>query len=57
MSAGEDLLIMYVFLLPREYPTLFAEMEREENTHSYPSAALISAKNSSNKKQKRAFVR
>lgn len=50
MSAGEDLLIMHVFLLPREYATQLAEMEQEENIHPYPSDALISSKNSSNKK-------
>lgn len=51
MSAGEDLLIMHVFLLPREYATQIAEMEQEENIHPYPSAALISPKSSSSNKK------
>lgn len=56
MSAGEDLLIMHVFLLPREYATQLAEMEQGENIHPYPSAALISPKSSSNKKIIHAHV-
>jgi len=57
MCAGEDLLIMHVILLPREYATQLAEMEQAENIHPYPSAALISPKGSRNKKDNCALMR
>lgn len=56
MSAGEDLLIMYVFLLPRAYPTVFAEKEQEEKYTVTLQLHWFQLKTAAIEKQKRVNV-